>query len=73
MFEYAWPARPSHTGFEWSDRHGSEVGQKNDKCFFKTRLPKVLGRNLVPPYNFLKLFGPLRSLKCLLSEDAWLC
>ena len=37
-------ARPSHTGLERSDRHGSEVGPKNDKTFFfRTGLPEVPG------------------------------
>ena len=37
-------ARPSHTGLERSEHHGSEVGPKNGKkLFFKTGLPEVPG------------------------------
>ena len=37
-------ARPSHNGLERSDRHGLEVGQKNDeKIFFQNRVARSTG------------------------------
>ena len=67
-------ARPSHTGLERSDHHGSEVGAKNGKFFFsKPGCQKYRGGNLAPPWSFSNLFGPLESPKCLLFEYARLC
>ena len=36
-------ARPLHTGLDRLDRYELEVGQKNDKFFFRTGLPEVAG------------------------------